>query len=144
MTSPSGPGKGPFTALGRLVVLVTDPEAALAFYRDVLGFRVLYDRTEGGYRYLHLGVPGQEGVGLWLMPATGEEERRLVGRQTGGQPLLVLYTDDLDAVSRRLREHGTRTWAEREDADSRSLHFEDLYGNVIVAVQLLASTPPPA
>ncbi|WP_101254576.1 VOC family protein [Streptomyces barkulensis] len=127
--------QSPFSALGRLTVLVDDPDDALAFYRDVLGLRVLYDRTAGGYRYLHLGVPGQEGAGLWLMPATGEEERRLVGRQTGGQPLLVLHTDDLGAVADRLREHGVRMWDLREGADGGSLHFADLYGNVIVAAR---------
>ncbi|SFJ83146.1 VOC family protein [Streptomyces pini] len=127
--------QSPFSALGRLTVLVEDPDDALAFYRDVLGMRVLYDRTAGGYRYLHLGVPGQEGTGLWLMPATGEEERRLIGRQTGGQPLLVLHTDDLGAVAARLREHGVRMWDLREGADGGSLHFADLYGNVIVAAR---------
>ncbi|MFH0243678.1 VOC family protein [Streptomyces sp. HK10] len=127
--------QSPFSALGRLTVLVEDPDDALSFYRDVLGLRVLYDRTVGDYRYLHLGVPGREESGLWLMPATGEEERRLVGRQTGGQPLLVLYTDDLDAVTARLRGHGVRMWDLREDADGGSLHFADLYGNVIVAAR---------
>ncbi|MBN3928624.1 VOC family protein [Streptomyces verrucosisporus] len=127
--------RSPFSALGRLTVLVDDPDDALAFYRDVLGLRVLHDRTVDGYRYLHLGVPGQEGTGLWLMPATGEEERRLVGRQTGGQPLLVLYTDDLGTVAARLREHGVRMWDLREGADGGSLHFADPYGNVIVAAR---------
>lgn len=134
MTSQSG--KSPFTAVGRLVVLVDDPAAALAFYRDVLGFAVLHDQTADGYRYLHLGVPGQESTGLWLVPAVSGTERERIGKQCGDQPLLVLYTGDLDAVSVRLREHGVRVWAERDDADSRSLHFADLYGNVIIAAQL--------
>ncbi|MBA9002165.1 VOC family protein [Thermomonospora cellulosilytica] len=125
-----------FSALARAVVLVDDPDEALAFYRDVLGFRVLHDQTAEGYRFLHVGVPGQEGVGLWLMPVTGDRERELIGRQCGAQPLLVLYTADLDAVRERLRAHDVRVWNEREDADSRSLHLADLYGNVIVVAQL--------
>ncbi|WP_182665350.1 VOC family protein [Streptomyces calidiresistens] len=125
-----------FSGVGRVVVLVDDPDAALAFYRDVLGFRVLYDRTADGYRFLHIGIPGQDGVGVWLMPATGDRERELVGRQCGDQPLLVLYTSDLDPVRERLREHGVRVWNEREDADGGSLHLADPYGNVIVATRL--------
>ncbi|PRX51349.1 lactoylglutathione lyase [Prauserella shujinwangii] len=126
----------PLSGIGRVVLLVEDQDAALAFYRDVLGFTVLHDSTEDGYRYLHLGVPGQDGAGLWLMPAGGEDELRLVGRQAGGQPFLVLYTDDLGSVAARLREHGVRVWAERDDPGSRSLHCADLYGNVLVVAQL--------
>ncbi|MFD9030171.1 VOC family protein [Streptomyces sp. NPDC059567] len=125
-----------FSALGRMVVLVADTEAALAFYRDVLGFEVLHDQTADGYRYLHIGLPGRAPAGLWLMPATTDQQRELIGRQCGGQPLLVLYTADLQQTADHLRAHGVRVWDEREEADSRSLHFEDLYGNVIVAAQL--------
>ncbi|UUU43563.1 VOC family protein [Streptomyces sp. NBC_00162] len=124
-----------FSALGRTVVLVADAEAALGFYRDVLGFSVLHDQTADGYRYLHIGLPGQEQVGLWLMPATTTRERELIGRQCGGQPLLVLYTGDVQQTGRDLRGRGVRVWGEREDGESRSLHFADLYGNVIVAAQ---------
>ncbi|WP_276607694.1 hypothetical protein [Microbispora catharanthi] len=42
-------------------------------------------------------------------------------------------------VAKRLREHGVRVWDEREDPGSRSLHFADLYGNVIVVAHLLSS-----
>ncbi|MBM0238003.1 VOC family protein [Micromonospora sp. ATA32] len=128
--------KGLFSALGRVVVLVHDPDAALDFYRNVLGFHVLHDQTADGYRYLHIGMPGQDGVGLWLMTPTTDRERDLVGQQAGGQPLLVLYTEDLDPVSKHLRERGVRVWAEAEDASSRSLHLADLYGNVIVVAEL--------
>jgi catechol 2,3-dioxygenase-like lactoylglutathione lyase family enzyme len=127
------------SGLGRVVVLVDDPDAALAFYRDALGFRVLHDQTTDGYRYLHIGVPGQAAVGIWLMTATSDQERDMVGRQCGGQPLLVLYTCDLDAVRKHLLGQGVRVWNEREDADSRSLHLADLYGNVIIVAQLLGS-----
>ncbi|MFD3946160.1 VOC family protein [Streptomyces sp. NPDC058579] len=127
-----------FSALGRMVVLVADTEPALAFYRDVLGFAVLHDETADGYRYLHIGLPGPAPAGLWLMPATTDQERDLIGRQCGGQPLLVLYTTDVQKTADHLRAHGVRVWDEREEADSRSLHFEDLYGNVLVAVQLPA------
>jgi predicted enzyme related to lactoylglutathione lyase len=132
-------GKSLFSALGRVVVLVDDPDAALAFYGGVLGFCVLHDQTTDGYRYVHIGVSGQEAVGLWLMTATSDRERELIGRQCGDQPLLVLYTGDLDVVREHLRGHGVRVWNEREDADSRSLHLADLYGNVIIVAQVRES-----
>jgi catechol 2,3-dioxygenase-like lactoylglutathione lyase family enzyme len=125
-----------FRDLGRVVLLVDDQEEALAFYRDVLGFETLHDEDVAGFRHLHIGLPGQSTAGIWLMPPAGDEERRLVGRQSGNQPLLVLYTDDLDGVRRQLAAHDVEIWAQRTDDGGRSLHFRDLAGNVVVAAEL--------
>lgn len=65
----------------------------------MLGFEVLHDNATDGHRYLHVGVPGQDEVGLWLLPSS---EASAVGNQTGGEPLVVLYTDDLDRVVEHL------------------------------------------
>jgi predicted enzyme related to lactoylglutathione lyase len=130
----------PFRDIGRVVVLVHDQDEALQFYRDVLGFETLHDSAAGGCRYLHMGPAG--GAGVWLMTPSGEQERGLVGRQAGGQPLLVLYTDDIDHAADRLRDHGVPVWAERTEADSRSLHFRDVAGNVMVAAQLTSRAAP--
>ena len=108
-----------FSAIGRMVVGVSDQDEALAFYRDVLGFEVLHDEDTEGFRYLHVGLPGQPGTGLWLMPGTCEADR----------PLLVLHTDDLDRVDAALRARGVETFAR----NATSLHFCDVAGNVIVA-----------
>jgi catechol 2,3-dioxygenase-like lactoylglutathione lyase family enzyme len=133
-----------FRDLARVVVLVEDQDDALRFYRDVLGFHVLHDEVTGGYRYLHVGVPGQDRVGVWLMPPVSYAEQSLVGRQAGGQPLLVLYADDLDAVARRLSEHGVEVWAQRDDDTGRSLHFRDVAGNVLIAAEHAPRGLPPA
>ena len=77
-----------FRAIGRVVVGVSDQDEALAFYRDVLGFEVLHDSDDEGLRYLHIGLPGQPDMGLWLMPGAAEHDR----------PLLVLYADDLAEI----------------------------------------------
>ena len=37
----------------------TDPEAALGFYRDLLGFEVRNDVGHHGLRWLTVGPPGQ-------------------------------------------------------------------------------------
>uniref|UniRef100_A0AAU2JZN8 VOC family protein n=1 Tax=Streptomyces sp. NBC_00049 TaxID=2903617 RepID=A0AAU2JZN8_9ACTN len=152
------PDQGPFSALGRMVVPVTDTDEALGFYREVLGFEVLHDETAGGYRYLHVGLPGQAPVGLWLMPPAtlpagagagagpgavagagggpAARERGPSGHRDGGRPLFVLYTADVHEVGRRLRARGVPVWDERAAVDGRSLHFADPHGNVIVAAQL--------
>jgi predicted enzyme related to lactoylglutathione lyase len=122
------------TSLARVVVLVEDQDAALAFYRDALGFETLHDAEAGGLRYLHAGPPGG-GAGVWLLPA-GAGDRALVGRQAGDHPLLVLHVADLDATRERLAAHGVAVFRERTDGDSRSLQFRDVAGNVIVAAEL--------
>jgi predicted enzyme related to lactoylglutathione lyase len=102
-----------------MVVGVSDQDEALAFYRDVLGFVVLHDSDEEGFRYLHMGLPGQPHTGIWLMPGAAEHDR----------PLLVLFADDLTDVVASLERHGVKTWAQ----SAASLHFRDCCGNVIVA-----------
>jgi catechol 2,3-dioxygenase-like lactoylglutathione lyase family enzyme len=81
-----GAAKSILTTLGRTTLLVRDQDEALAFYRDRLGFEVLHDgRTPDGFRALHIGLLAQQHeprVGLWLIPARGNEELALVGRQT--------------------------------------------------------------
>ena len=123
-------------ALGRVVLLVSDADAAIEFYQSALGFRVLHDHVTEGFRSVHIGVPGQDAVGLWLMPVTSERDRALVGKQAGGYPLLVLYTDDLPAVQSRLHRLQVRTWNERSDGEGCSLHLADLHGNIVVVAQL--------
>jgi catechol 2,3-dioxygenase-like lactoylglutathione lyase family enzyme len=102
-----------------MVVGVSDQEEALAFYRDVLGFVVLHDSDEEGFRYLHMGLPGQPGTGIWQMPGAAEHDR----------PLLVLFADDLADVVAALERHGVATWAQ----SASSLHFRVCCGNVFVA-----------
>ncbi|WP_161498743.1 VOC family protein [Microterricola pindariensis] len=128
-------GAGMGAHWGRTVVLVRDYEEAIAFYRDGLGFEVLFDEPgEGGFRLLHLGTGGE--TGLWLMQVLPGDER-LVGHQAGGHPLGVLYVDELDAALARLAALGTvPAQPPGADAGSRWAHVHDLYGNQIVLVQL--------
>lgn len=61
----------------------TDRDAALAFYRDTLGFELRNDVGYNGMRWLTLGHPGQPGTSLVLTPPAAdpgvtEEERRTV------------------------------------------------------------------
>lgn len=126
--------------IGRTVVLVRDYDEAIAFYAR-LGFAPLHDeRLADGRRFVHLGLPAQPGVSLWLMEPVGEEGLERVGRQTdGGEPLLALHADDLDATIARLREAGVEgIGAAQRDADGAHAHLSDLYGNAIVLVELPA------
>lgn len=123
--------------LGRLSVLVSDYGDAIDFYVDRLGFSVLYDgRLDDGTRLVHLELPTQEGIGVWLFEAEGEDQHERVGNQTGGVPLGVFYTDDCRDVAATLRERDVPVSDVSETPESVSAHFEDLYGNRFVLVEL--------
>jgi catechol 2,3-dioxygenase-like lactoylglutathione lyase family enzyme len=126
-----------FTRIGRIILLVKDYEEALKFYVEKLGFEKIYDETVGdGLRYVHIGLPGQEEVALWMIKA-GNGERSLVGRQAGNEPLFVLYTDDCKKTYETLRQRDVEFLYEPEDSEGDiHVHFKDLYGNQIVMVQL--------
>lgn len=45
-----------------------DPDASLAFYRDVLGFEVRGDVGQGRMRWITVGPAGQPGTSILLAP----------------------------------------------------------------------------
>lgn len=87
----------------------TDPEASLAFYRDVLGFEVRNDVGYEGLRWITVGPPGRAGTSIVLHPpaadpGTTEDERRTVLElmAKGSYGAVTLATPDLDAAFARL------------------------------------------
>ncbi|MNK46404.1 Glyoxalase-like domain protein [compost metagenome] len=124
-------------SLGRLVLLVNDYDTAISFYQDKLGMEVSVDMPVGQQRYVHLRLPEQPSVGVWLLQALTQAQRDRVGDQTGGQPVGVFYTDDV------LRDHGhfvakgvRFTKEPVQDDTTVYAHFIDLYGNEFVLVQV--------
>ncbi|QDU36974.1 Glyoxalase-like domain protein [Maioricimonas rarisocia] len=121
--------------LGRFTLLVRNYEQAIDFYSR-LGFEVIHDTPGPPHRFVHLGMPGQSPVGLWLWEAT-DEQADLVGRQSGGHPLLVIYTPDCRAEYERLGAAGVEMKSEPvAEGSSTYFHVIDPYGNVIVIVEM--------
>ena len=86
-----------------------DPEASLAFYRDVLGFEVRNDVGQGAMRWITVGPVGQPGTSIVLAPpAAGpgitDDERRTIAEMMakGSYAMLLLSTPDLDGAFERL------------------------------------------
>lgn len=124
--------------LGRTVLLVEDYDAAFDFYQTHFGCRKLHDSTgPDGRRYLHAAFPGDGHTGIWFMTAEGEAQRQYIGRQTAGQPTLVLYTDAIEPLYERLQQNGV-TISEPlvTTPQSRFFHCLDLHGNRLTVVQL--------
>src|SRR5215475_14312649 len=87
-----------------------DPDASLAFYRDVLGFEVRNDVGYGGLRWITVGPPGQPGTSIVLAPPDAypgitDDERRTIAEMMakGTYAIIVLSTPDLDGTFERLQ-----------------------------------------
>ena len=87
-----------------------DPEAALAFYRDTLGFEVRNDVEYAGMRWITVGPPGQPGTSIVLEPPGGghpllADERRTIAEMMakGSFAHIILATADLDGAFARLQ-----------------------------------------
>ena len=83
----------------------TDPDASLAFYRDVLGFEVRNDLGYNGLRWITVGPPGQPQTSIVLHPPAvdpgiTDDERRTIAEMMakGTYGIVVLATADLDAT----------------------------------------------
>ena len=87
-----------------------DPEASLAFYRDVLGFEVRLDVGGGRMRWITVGPPNQPGTSIVLHPPAADpgitdDERRVIAEMMakGTYAIMVLATKDLDGTFERLQ-----------------------------------------
>jgi uncharacterized glyoxalase superfamily protein PhnB len=87
-----------------------DPDASLAFYRDVLGFEVRLDVGGGKMRWITVGPPNQPGTSIVLHPPAADpgvtdDERRVIAEMMakGTYAIMVLATKDLDGTFERLQ-----------------------------------------
>ncbi len=114
-----------------VTVVVRDYDEAVAFYADVLGFRLVEDtRLDETRRWVVVAPPGGSGTRLLLARAATAHQASRVGDQTGGRVGFFLRTDDFDGEYRRLAAAGVRfTESPRNERYGRVVVFEDLYGN---------------
>jgi len=118
----------------------TDPDAALGFYRDTLGFEVRNDVGYENMRWLTVGPPGQPDTSIVLHPPAAdpgitEDERRTILEliAKGSYGALTLATDDLDGLFDRLQASGADVVQEPTDQPYgvRDCAFRDPTGNLL-------------
>jgi catechol 2,3-dioxygenase-like lactoylglutathione lyase family enzyme len=117
-----------------------DPDAALAFYRDTLGFEVRNDVGYNGLRWLTVGPAGQPETSIVLYPPEAspgvtDDERRLIGEMMakGTYGSLLLATPDLDGTFEKLAGSDTEVIQEPTDQPYgvRDCAVRDPAGNMI-------------
>lgn len=124
--------------IGRIVFLVKDYDEAIQFYSDILSFKVIMDFLDKeGQRFVHIGLPSQKDIGLWLIKSEWNQGYNTVGNQTLNEPFLVLYTDNFEEIFKRIKENDVKIKIEPfETPQGKVMHFFDLYENEIILVEL--------
>jgi uncharacterized glyoxalase superfamily protein PhnB len=117
-----------------------DPDAALAFYRDALGFEVRNDVGYGGMRWITVGPAGQPGMSIVLYPPgadpgiTDDERRTIVEMMAKGTyAIITLATKNLDGTFEQLRASGAEVVQEptEQPYGVRDCAFRDPAGNMV-------------
>ncbi len=90
-----------------------DPEASLAFYRDILGFEVRNDVGYNGMRWITVGPADQPGTSIVLYPPQAtpgitDDERSTIAEMMakGTYASINLATPDLNGTFERLQRSG--------------------------------------
>jgi uncharacterized glyoxalase superfamily protein PhnB len=117
-----------------------DPDAALAFYRDTLGFEVRNDVGYQGLHWITVGPPDQPETSIVLYPPEAtpgitEDERRMITEMMakGTFASINLATDDLDATFEQLVAGGAEVVQEptEQPYGIRDCSFRDPAGNLL-------------
>ena len=129
-------GNPPLHALAQVAIVVREYDEAIAFYRDVLGFRLIEDtRLDEKKRWVVVAPRGGE-TRLLLARAANEEQTSRIGNQAGGRVFLFLRTDDFWRDYRAWTKRGVRFTTEpREEPYGTVAVFRDLYGNLWDLIQ---------
>jgi predicted enzyme related to lactoylglutathione lyase len=117
-----------------------DPEAALAFYHDTLGFEVRGDVGYGGMRWITVGPADQPGTSIVLYPPDAtpgitDDERRTIAEMMakGTYAGILLATAGLDGTFERVRASGAEVVQEptEQPYGVRDCAFRDPAGNMV-------------
>jgi catechol 2,3-dioxygenase-like lactoylglutathione lyase family enzyme len=122
-----------------------DPDASIAFYRDVLGFEVRLDVGNDKIRWVTVGPPDQPDTNVVLYPPAAspgitDDERRTIAEMMakGTYGTLLLASDDLDGAFERLQATDAEVVQEPTDQPYgiRDCALRDPAGNLVRIQQL--------
>jgi catechol 2,3-dioxygenase-like lactoylglutathione lyase family enzyme len=118
----------------------TDPEASLAFYRDILGFEVRNDVGQGTMRWITVGPAGQPSTSILLAPPAADpgitdDERRMIAEMMakGTYGWILLAAGDLDGTFERVQASDAEVGQGPVDQPYgiRDCAFRDPAGNLV-------------
>lgn len=124
-----------------MFIPVEDPDAALGFYRDALGLEVRVDVSNGGFRWVTVGAPGQDLDIVLFQPHGGrsqaEADALLSLVLQGSLQAAIFRSDDLAATFERVQASGADILEEPADRPwgVRDCAVRDPSGNLVRIAQ---------
>ena len=150
-TAPAG---APARTLDHVGISVPDIDAAVAWYRDILGCYVLMEPVEGyaddshfgqvvgdifgadfkGMKIAHLATADGVGIELFQFFANAPQEEHFAYWKTGIFHICIL-DPDIEGLARRIDENGGRqrskVWRLWPDKPYKVCYCEDPWGNIV-------------
>jgi catechol 2,3-dioxygenase-like lactoylglutathione lyase family enzyme len=117
-----------------------DPDASVAFYRDVLGFEVRSDYGQGTMRWIAVGPVDQPDTSILLAPPAADpgitdDERRMITEMMakGTYGWILLATKDLDGTFEKVQAGDAEVVQEptNQPYGVRDCAFRDPAGNMV-------------
>lgn len=117
-----------------------DPDASVAFYRDVLGFEVRSDVGQGKMRWITVGPADRPGTGILLAPPAADPgitdaERRTIAEMMakGTYGWILLATKNLDSTFEKIQAADAEVVQEptEQPYGVRDCAFRDPAGNML-------------
>jgi len=118
------------TGLALVTLVVRDYDEAIAWFTRCLRFVVLEDTDLGDCkRWVRVAYPGSA-VALLLAKASGDEQVRAIGNQTGGRVGFFLTVPNFSEMFSHMQHCGVVfEGTPRSERYGKVIVFQDLYGN---------------
>lgn len=117
--------------LAYITLLVDDYDKAIDFYINKLHFELIEDTTiSETKRWVLVKPKGSGDCSILLAKAANEQQKSIIGNQTGGRVFLFLHTDNFKRDYQNLLNNGIKIVRDPiEEKYGTVVVFQDLYGN---------------
>lgn len=120
--------------LSHFSLVVHNQNEALAFYTEKLGFMVTeaHKADDNTWYWLTIAPTQDSTISLSLLLPQTEEDRAIIGKQSGSIPLFVLLVDDCQKIIAEFAAKGVTVIKQpTNEFWGVDALIKDLYGNII-------------
>lgn len=118
--------------IAHVTLVIIDYDEAIDFYVNKLKFNLVEDTVlDQGKRWVLVSPNSEYSCSLLLAKATGNNQEKAIGNQSGGRVFLFLNTDNFKRDFQNLIDNNIKIVREpKEEHYGIVAVFEDLYGNL--------------